>query len=80
MTSAKGSFARCPICNKSFSKDDPNAAVPFCSERCRRVDAKRWFCEEYPIFTPNVDQVELDVAEGRFLDDDDRGLGDEDSR
>ena len=71
---------RCPICNRIFSKDDPNAVSPFCSERCRQVDAKRWFCEEYPIFTPNVDQIELDIAEGRGSEEGGEYLEDESSR
>jgi len=62
---------RCPICNKCFSEGDSGAVAPFCSERCREIDAKRWFCEEYPIFTPNVDQIELDNAEGRYSDETD---------
>ena len=70
----------CPICNKSFSKDDPNVVSPFCSERCRQVDAKRWFSEEYPIFTPNVDQIELEIAEGRRSDEDGGCLDDESLR
>ena len=71
---------RCPICDKTFSKDDSSAVVPFCSERCRNIDAKRWFCEEYPIFTPNIDQIELDVAGDGVSNEDALGLDDENPR
>jgi uncharacterized protein len=39
------SSARCPTCGNSF---DPQAstAMPFCSDRCRRIDLKRWLNEE----------------------------------
>lgn len=40
------SVLRCPICGKSFEPDE-SEAVPFCSERCRRVDLHRWFEERY---------------------------------
>lgn len=62
---------RCPICKKEFSQDDPGVAFPFCSERCRQIDAKRWFNEEYSILTLNVDQLEREIAEGQSLPPDD---------
>ena len=39
---------RCPICQREF---DPatSTALPFCSERCRRIDLKRWLGEEYAV-------------------------------
>ncbi len=54
---------RCPICGKQFSQDDPKVALPFCSERCRMIDAKRWFNEEYSIETVNIDQLERQIAQ-----------------
>jgi endogenous inhibitor of DNA gyrase (YacG/DUF329 family) len=42
---------RCPICEKSMTGG--NAAelphLPFCSERCRRIDLGRWLGESYRI-------------------------------
>jgi endogenous inhibitor of DNA gyrase (YacG/DUF329 family) len=39
---------RCPTCHVEF---DPAAsgAMPFCSERCKRIDLKRWLGEEISI-------------------------------
>jgi hypothetical protein len=39
---------RCPTCNKEF---DPQASrtMPFCSDRCRQIDLKRWLGEEISI-------------------------------
>ncbi|MBI3837049.1 MAG: DNA gyrase inhibitor YacG [Planctomycetia bacterium] len=42
------SLARCPTCKRQF---DPQAsrAMPFCSDRCRRIDLNRWLNEEISI-------------------------------
>ena len=53
---------RCPICNKIFSPDDPTAALPFCSERCKRIDLGRWMNEEYSVDTVNLDKREEAIA------------------
>ena len=37
---------RCPVCGKSF-RPDQTPAMPFCSQRCRQIDLKRWLGEEY---------------------------------
>jgi uncharacterized protein len=36
---------RCPTCNEEF---DPatSTAMPFCSDRCRKIDLRRWLAEE----------------------------------
>ncbi len=38
-------MVRCPVCGKRFEPDE-NAAMPFCSERCRLIDLGRWLSEE----------------------------------
>lgn len=38
---------KCPICDRPFSEENPNVAMPFCSPRCKRVDAGRWLGESY---------------------------------
>ncbi|MBQ9799787.1 MAG: DNA gyrase inhibitor YacG [Thermoguttaceae bacterium] len=53
---------RCPICDKQFSLDDENAALPFCSVRCKSIDAKRWLNEEYTFETVNLDRLEEEIA------------------
>lgn len=37
-------LVRCPTCGKPF---DPQAstAMPFCGDRCRRIDLNRWLTE-----------------------------------
>lgn len=53
---------RCPICGKEFSSKDPNAALPFCSPRCKQIDLKRWLGEEYTIESTNIDRLEEQIA------------------
>ncbi|MDR2757397.1 MAG: DNA gyrase inhibitor YacG [Planctomycetaceae bacterium] len=37
----------CSICGNTFSEDSPEVAMPFCSQRCKLLDASRWLGEEY---------------------------------
>lgn len=37
---------RCPICDREFESQQ-SPAMPFCCERCRRVDLGRWLDERY---------------------------------
>jgi uncharacterized protein len=41
-------LVRCPTCTKPF---DPQAsrAMPFCSDRCRRIDLNRWLNEDISV-------------------------------
>jgi len=41
-------LVRCPTCSQMF---DPAAskAMPFCSDRCRRIDLGRWLNEDISI-------------------------------
>jgi uncharacterized protein len=43
--------ARCPICERSLSGSSAAEFphLPFCSERCRRIDMGRWLGESYRI-------------------------------
>lgn len=65
---------RCPICGKTFSADSLEAALPFCSPRCKLIDLKRWMNEEYTVESINEDRLEERIAgvtEGESgLDDD----------
>lgn len=38
---------QCPICGRSFNVDAPGVAMPFCSSRCKLIDAARWLDEAY---------------------------------
>ena len=56
---------RCSVCEKRF---DPelSEALPFCSERCRRIDLGRWLDERYslPIERPeDPEQRKVDFDE-----------------
>lgn len=48
---------RCPICGKQFEQGQ-SPAPPFCSERCRTIDLRRWLDEEYTL--PRVPDPEAD--------------------
>ena len=53
---------RCPICGKEVLADNPDAPKPFCSERCRSIDLRRWLNEEYSIETLHMDVDEIEKA------------------
>lgn len=36
----------CPTCEKRFEPYD-SSTLPFCSERCQRIDLRRWLGETY---------------------------------
>lgn len=57
---------QCPICDKIFQVNDPQAQAqfPFCSSRCRQVDLLRWTEGRYAI----VEDLDPLVAE--FLKED----------
>lgn len=54
----KPKLPRCPICEKEF---DPQGvtSLPFCSERCRKIDLGRWLRESYgmPVERAEEDSV-----------------------
>ncbi len=52
---------RCPICHKTVDPDESSDSLPFCSMRCKMIDAKRWLCEEYAIETVNEDELEKEI-------------------
>ena len=62
---------QCPICNKTIAGEVAREAadfLPFCSERCRRVDLFRWFDGKYAVEEP-LDPMRLAVeAEKLELD------------
>ena len=54
---------QCPICNKTIAGEVVREAadfLPFCSERCRRVDLFRWFDGKYAVEEP-LDPMRLAV-------------------
>ena len=48
---------RCPICGTEFDAAQ-SPAKPFCSERCRTIDLRRWLDETYGL--PVVPDPEAD--------------------
>ena len=66
---------RCPICEKRFDQATTQA-MPFCSERCRKIDLGRWLNEGYSVPVERIDDdEESEIAEGfgprRTAEDDD---------
>jgi uncharacterized protein len=63
------SLLRCPTCKQSF---DPvqSRAMPFCSDRCRRIDLGRWLNEEISV-PVNEEEVFDDDRPQRPDDEDD---------
>jgi len=53
---------RCPICNREFLAHE-SKALPFCSERCRRIDLGRWLGEDYGVPVEHEDEDETTVEE-----------------
>jgi endogenous inhibitor of DNA gyrase (YacG/DUF329 family) len=47
----------CPVCEQRFDENDDEAAMPFCSSRCKWIDAARWLDERYglPVEKPIED-------------------------
>ena len=37
----------CPVCEQRFYESDNGVAMPFCSRRCKMIDAARWLDERY---------------------------------
>ena len=47
----------CPVCEQRFAESDVGVAMPFCSKRCKKIDAARWLDERYglPVEKPFED-------------------------
>lgn len=55
-------IVRCPICDRPFDPEQ-SPAIPFCSERCRLVDLRRWLDEEYGLAV-EPDEESEDLGSG----------------
>lgn len=54
---------RCPVCEQRFDSGG-SVSLPFCSERCRLIDLKRWLGEEYSVpHVRNPDEEPDDLPE-----------------
>jgi endogenous inhibitor of DNA gyrase (YacG/DUF329 family) len=51
------SLVRCPVCDKRFESSE-SSAMPFCCERCRRIDMRRWLGEQYSVPVERRDEDE----------------------
>jgi endogenous inhibitor of DNA gyrase (YacG/DUF329 family) len=47
----------CSICGRFFSENTPGVAMPFCSQRCKLIDAGRWLNEEYGLPVENEESI-----------------------
>lgn len=52
-------LVRCPVCRKRFDVSQ-SSSLPFCSERCRRIDLGRWLGEEYSVRVERHDEDDPD--------------------
>jgi endogenous inhibitor of DNA gyrase (YacG/DUF329 family) len=41
------STCRCPVCDRRFDTESSPRTLPFCSDRCRKIDLGRWLNEDY---------------------------------
>ena len=55
---------KCPICDKIFDPEKEDGALPFCSVRCKMIDANRWLNEEYSVETINDEALEREILHG----------------
>jgi endogenous inhibitor of DNA gyrase (YacG/DUF329 family) len=63
-TDSKRRILRCPTCRTIVAPDDEN--VPFCSDRCRKIDLGKWASGAYKISSPILDPDVLeDLESGR---------------
>ena len=63
----------CPICKKAIVGEVARQSefLPFCSERCRRVDFFRWFDGKYAIeepLSPGLLAAELEQSRAELND------------
>jgi endogenous inhibitor of DNA gyrase (YacG/DUF329 family) len=52
---------RCPTCRIIVPPDDEN--IPFCSDRCRKIDLGKWASGAYRISSPVLDPDVLEDLE-----------------
>ena len=71
----KQTVLRCPTCKTLVTADDEY--FPFCSDRCRLIDLRKWASGGYRISSPVLDPEVLENLNaqsqdtGRHRDDDD---------
>jgi uncharacterized protein len=54
---------RCSICGKAFDSES-GEYMPFCSERCKRIDLGRWLDERYGLpYEPPEENAEFPQEE-----------------
>ncbi|MCL2624095.1 MAG: DNA gyrase inhibitor YacG [Planctomycetaceae bacterium] len=49
----------CSVCEQHFAENNDGVAMPFCSQRCKMIDAARWLDERYgmPVEKPSEDDL-----------------------
>jgi endogenous inhibitor of DNA gyrase (YacG/DUF329 family) len=62
MANAKAKTLRCPTCGTLVIAGSED--VPFCSDRCRRIDLGKWASGAYVVSSPVHDPELLDELEG----------------
>jgi endogenous inhibitor of DNA gyrase (YacG/DUF329 family) len=64
---------RCPTCSQQFDPQK-SRSMPFCSDRCRQIDLRRWLNEDI-----SIPFREAGDDEGPALSDDRNRYADEDN-
>jgi uncharacterized protein len=59
---------RCPTCGKPIEPAN-NAALPFCSPRCRQVDLNRWLSEEQRLPVGGLDEEFPEESPDKLAED-----------
>ena len=61
MSNSEKRILRCPTCRAIVAPDDEN--IPFCSDRCRKIDLGKWASGAYRISSPILDPDVLEDLE-----------------
>ncbi|MGH7137057.1 MAG: DNA gyrase inhibitor YacG [Pirellulales bacterium] len=62
------SMVRCPVCGKRFESAE-STSMPFCSDRCRRIDLGRWLGESYSVPVERQDEDDASYEGDRLNND-----------
>ncbi len=55
--------ANCPTCQQQFDTTRTEA-MPFCSDRCRQIDLRRWLDERHSVTVERIpDEIEDESAD-----------------
>lgn len=59
----------CPICHQPVDDPSTSRTMPFCSDRCRRVDFFRWWDGRYAVVEDLSPDAVAALDDSQLLDD-----------